>query len=603
MTTVLPDTTTTLLRTTVPTAAVSRILVANRGEIALRIIRAAHDLGIKAVAVYTRADSDADFVDLADDAWLLDGSGAGETYLDVEKILALAKRSGADAIHPGYGYLAENAIFAQSVIDAGLTWIGPPPAAIELLGDKSGARAVAEAVSAPVAPGSDGAVADLTEAAEIADRIGFPVVVKAVHGGGGRGFRACASAADLEAAYTAATREAKAAFGRGECLIEKQIVRPRHIETQCLADAHGNVRVVSTRDCTLQRRNQKIVEEAPAPFLSAEQESIVSEASARLLSHVGYVGAATCEFLLGEDGTIIFMEANARIQVEHTVTEEITGVDLVGWQVRIASGESLPDRFPAVRGHSFQFRINAEDPTTFFPATGTVKNYRAPSGPGVRLDSGIGEDSVVGTDFDPMLAKLVVTGSTRDEALARARRALSEYRIEGVSTLLPLHRVIVSEKAFATDFEVWTNWLETAFDNPLADPQTGDPMSTPTDSFSVVVEVDGRRMTVSVPKDVISDLGHVPSPTVPRRKRNLSSRKGAKIADDSNALNAPMQGTIVSIAVAAGDTVEAGDTLAVIEAMKMEQPLKAGHSGTVSEVLVEAGAAVKTDETILRFTS
>jgi acetyl-CoA/propionyl-CoA carboxylase biotin carboxyl carrier protein len=411
MTTVLPETTTAALNTTVPTAAVRRVLIANRGEIALRIIRAAHDLGIKAVAVYTRADSDADFVDLADDAWLLDGSGAGETYLDVDKILALAKRSGADAIHPGYGYLAENALFAQAVIDAGLTWIGPPPAAIELLGDKSGARTVAEAVDAPVAPGSDGAVADLTEAAEVADRIGYPIVVKAVHGGGGRGFRACASADDLEAAYTAATREAQSAFGRGECLIEKQIVRPRHIETQCLADAHGNVRIVSTRDCTLQRRNQKIIEEAPAPFFSPEQERIVSEASARLLAHVGYVGAATCEFLLGEDGTIIFMEANARIQVEHTVTEEITGVDLVGWQMRIASGETLPDEFPAVRGHSFQFRINAEDPTTFFPATGTVKSYRAPSGPGVRLDSGIGEGSVVGTDFDPMLAKLVVTGS------------------------------------------------------------------------------------------------------------------------------------------------------------------------------------------------
>ena len=600
MTTVLPEASTAPLHTHVPTAAVHRVLIANRGEIALRVIRAAHDLGVKAVAIYTRADSDADFVQLADDAWLLDGSGPGETYLDIDKILALAKRSGADAIHPGYGYLAENALFAQAVIDAGLTWIGPPPAAIELLGDKSGAREVAEAVSAPVAPGSDGAVADLAEAAEVAERIGYPVVIKAVHGGGGRGFRACAAADDLEGAYTAATREALSAFGRGECLIEKQIVRPRHIETQCLADAHGNVRVISTRDCTLQRRNQKIVEEAPAPFLSEEQERIVSDASARVLAHVGYVGAATCEFLLGTDGTIIFMEANARIQVEHTVTEEVTGVDLVGWQLRIASGEELPAEFPAVRGHSIQFRINAEDPTTYFPATGAVKNYRAPSGPGVRLDSGIGEGSVVGTDFDPMLAKLVITGATREQALARARRALAEYRIDGVSTLLPLHRVLVDEPAFSADFGVWTNWLETAFVNPLANPQTGDHMSTATDSFSVVVEVDGRRMTVSVPKDVISDLGHVPSPSVPRRKRSLS-RKGAQLADDSNALNAPMQGTIVSVAVSAGDTVEAGDTLAVIEAMKMEQPLKAGHSGTVSEVLVDTGSAVKSGEAIIRF--
>ncbi|WP_231446703.1 acetyl/propionyl/methylcrotonyl-CoA carboxylase subunit alpha [Brevibacterium zhoupengii] len=600
MTTVLPEQSTAQLHTDVPTAAVRRVLIANRGEIALRIIRAAHDLGVKAIAVYTRADSDADFVHLADDAWLLDGAGPGETYLDIEKILALAKRSGADAIHPGYGYLAENALFAQAVIDAGLTWIGPPPAAIELLGDKSGAREVAEAVSAPVAPGSDGAVVDLAEAAEVAQRIGYPIVIKAVHGGGGRGFRACATAADLETAYTAATREALGAFGRGECLIEKQIVRPRHIETQCLADAHGNVQVLSTRDCTLQRRNQKIVEEAPAPFLDADQESLVTEASIRVLAHVGYVGAATCEFLLGTDGTIIFMEANARIQVEHTVTEEVTGVDLVAWQLRIASGEHLPESFPQVRGHSIQFRINAEDPTTYFPATGTVKNHRAPAGPGVRLDSGIGEGSVVGTDFDPMLAKLIITGADRNQALARARRALDEYRIEGVSTLLPLHRVLVADKAFAQDFEVWTNWLETAFVNPLADPQLGEQMSTATDSFSVVVEVDGRRMTVSVPKDVISDLGHVPSPSVPRRKRSLS-RKGAQLADDSNSLNAPMQGTIVSVSVAAGDTVEAGDTLAVIEAMKMEQPLKAGHSGTISEVLVDTGVSVRSGEPIIRF--
>ncbi|WP_309132500.1 biotin carboxylase N-terminal domain-containing protein [Brevibacterium sp.] len=601
MTTVLPEQT-ALLHTHVPTAAVHRVLIANRGEIALRIIRAAHDMGVKAVAVYTRADSDADFVQLADDAWLLDGAGAGETYLDIDKILALAKRAGADAIHPGYGYLAENALFAQAVIDAGLTWIGPPPAAIELLGDKSGAREVAEAVSAPVAPGSDGAVADVTEAARVAEQIGYPVVIKAVHGGGGRGFRACASADELEAAYTAATREALAAFGRGECLIEKQIVRPRHIETQCLADAHGNVRVLSTRDCTLQRRNQKIVEEAPAPYLSAEQEQIVTEASARVLTHVGYVGAATCEFLLGTDGTIIFMEANARIQVEHTVTEEVTGVDLVAWQLKIASGQRLPDEFPTVRGHSIQFRINAEDPTTFFPATGTVKNYRAPAGPGVRLDSGIGEGSVVGTDFDPMLAKLIVTGADRPQALARAKRALDEYRIDGVSTLLPLHRVLVAEDAFAKDFQVWTNWLETAFVNPLTNPQPGDHMSASVDSFTVVVEVDGRRMTVSVPKDVVSDLGHVPSPSVPRRKRSLR-RKGARLDDDSNALNAPMQGTIVSVAVSPGDSVEAGDTLAVIEAMKMEQPLKAGHAGTVAEVLVAAGSSVKAGEALIRFSA
>ncbi len=391
MTTVLPDETTASLSTHVPTAPVRRILIANRGEIALRIIRAAHDLGLKAIAVYTRADADAEFVSLADDAWTLEGTGAGGDLprhrQDPRPCQALRGRR-----HPPRLRLPRRERPLRPGRHRRRAHLGrASPGAIELLGDKSGAREVAEAVSAPVAPGSDGAVADLAEAAEVAERIGYPVVIKAVHGGGGRGFRACASADDLETAYAAATREALAAFGRGECLIEKQIVHPRHIETQCLADSFGNVRVLSTRDCTLQRRNQKIVEEAPAPFLTEEQERIVTEASIRVLAHVGYVGAATCEFLLGTDGTIIFMEANARIQVEHTVTEEVTGVDLVGWRLRIASGERLPDAFPAVRGHSIQFRINAEDPTTFFPATGTVKNYRAPAGPGVRLDSGIGE--------------------------------------------------------------------------------------------------------------------------------------------------------------------------------------------------------------------
>lgn len=606
-------------RTVEETTGFTRVLIANRGEIALRIVRACKDLGLESVVAYTRADANADFVRLADDAWLLEGEGAAATYLHHDALLSVARRAGAEAVHPGYGYLAENPDFAQAVIDAGLVWVGPPPSAIRTLGDKAGARASALAVDAPIAQGSDGPVADVAEALEVADRIGYPVAVKAVHGGGGRGFRTAANAEELPRAFESASREALAAFGDGSCLLEQQIVNPRHIETQCMVDRTGRVLVASTRDCTLQRRNQKIIEEAPAPFLTAEQERLVTETSQRLLAHVGYVGAATCEFLLGTDGRISFMEANARIQVEHTVTEEVTGVDLVAWQLRIAAGETLPEAFPSPRGHALEFRINAEDAAAgFFPATGTVETYEVPSGPGVRLDSGVRAGSVVGVDFDPMLAKLVVTGENRAQALARARRALAEFELTGVQTLLPLHRALVDEPAFTEDFTVSTLWLQSDFmprftsEGSVTDaPTPGRSGTDPHDDSSgetvdVVVEVDGHRMTVKVPATLAAPGaaptgGTADSPAAARRARRARHHRSAARTDDSPQLVSPMQATVVSVDVAPGDTVSTGDRLAVIEAMKMEQPLTATHDATVKAVLVSAGDGVKSGQVLVEF--
>jgi acetyl-CoA/propionyl-CoA carboxylase, biotin carboxylase, biotin carboxyl carrier protein len=575
------------------------VFIANRGEIALRVVRACHDLGLRAAAAYTAPDSESDFVRLADDAWLLEGIGPAATYLNISQLIDLARKAGADAVHPGYGYLAESPDFAQAVLDAGLVWVGPPPAAIARLGDKAGARAVAEAVDAPITQGSGGAVTDTAEALQIAERIGYPVAIKAVYGGGGRGFRTAADAGELPAALESASREALKAFGRSECLLEQQIVEPRHIETQCLADSAGRIHVVSTRDCTLQRRNQKIVEEAPAPMLTEEQETVLAEASRNILRHVGYVGAATCEFLLGGDGTMTFMEVNARIQVEHTVTEEVTGVDLVAWQLRIAAGDTLPETLPAPRGHAIEFRINAEDAFRgFFPATGRITRFIPPAGPGIRLDSGVDTGTEVGTDFDPMLAKLIVTGETRRQALARARRALDEFVVDGVRTLIPLHRSLVDEPAFAVDFTVSTHWLQseymTKFDTP-EDSMT--PHAQPAeDVIDIVVEVEGHRMTVKVP----ADLARPAAPGAQPRRGGLR-RRGSQREDSSPVLAAPMQGTIVSVDVAPGDTVSAGDRLAVIEAMKMEQPLTATHQATIARVLVEPGASVRAGAALVEF--
>ncbi|WP_349828672.1 acetyl/propionyl/methylcrotonyl-CoA carboxylase subunit alpha [Brevibacterium litoralis] len=591
----------------------SRVLVANRGEIALRIIRACRDLGLESVALYTRPDAEADFVGLADDAWLLPGDNAAATYLDIDAVLGIAARSGAQAVHPGYGYLSESPEFARAVIDAGLVWVGPDPEAIRTLGDKSGARASALAVDAPVTRGSDGPVRDADHALEIAEQIGYPVAVKAVHGGGGRGFRTAANATELPAAFESASREAQAAFGDGTCLLEQQIVQPRHVETQCMADGTGRVLVASTRDCTLQRRNQKILEEAPAPFLTEEQITTLEETSKRLLAHVGYKGAATCEFLLDRQGRLFFMEANARIQVEHTVTEEITGVDLVAWQLRIALGETLPEAFPAPRGHALQFRVNAEDPDKgFFPATGTITRFRAPSGPGVRLDSGVRTGSEVGTTFDPMLAKLIVTGEDRPQAIARARRALREFELEGVTTLLGLHAELLDEPAFAEDLSVSTLWLQEEF-VPAREARKkdkapaghtgaeGEPTVPPVD---VVVEVDGHRMTVTLPGELAAGgKNGQGTQAAPRKARRGLRRKGAVRTDDSPVLTAPMQANLVTVDVAPGDTVEVGDRLCVIEAMKMEQPLEATHAGTVKAVPAAVGTSVKAGTVLVEFES
>lgn len=580
--------------------AVSRVLIANRGEIALRIIRACHDLGLQAIALYTSADANADYVELADDAWLLPGTTAAETYLDIPGLLDVAKRAGAQAVHPGYGYLSESPEFAQAVLDAGLVWVGAPPAAISRLGDKAGAREVAQLVGAPVTVGSNGPVESAAEALEAAEHIGYPVAIKAVYGGGGRGFRTAANAVELPDALAAAAREAKAAFGRSECLVEQQIVKPRHVETQCMADGTGKVLVASTRDCTLQRRNQKVIEEAPAPQLSADQVQTITEASQNILAEVGYVGAATCEFLLGADGRLSFMEANARIQVEHTVTEEVTGVDLVTWQLRVAAGRALPEAFPAPHGHAIQFRINAENPAqNFFPATGTISRLREPAGPGIRMDSGVHNGTVVGTAFDPMLAKLIVSGEDRGQALARARRALKEYVLDGVATLLPLHRALVATPAFTEDFDVFTTWLETSFmpgfEAPEVTPGTESPADATTD---VIVEVDGHRLTVKVPEELTRAAASTPRRSVGTRSLR---RKGSNKVDDAAALLAPMQGTIVSVDVNQGDAVKPGDKLAVIEAMKMEQPLQATHAATISQINVGAGDSVRAGSPIVTF--
>ena len=579
---------------------VRRVLIANRGEIALRIVRACRDLGIASVAAYTAADAQALFVSLADDAYRLDGTGAAETYLSIPTMIELAHRAGADAVHPGYGYLAESGEFATAVAEAGLTWVGPTASAIDALGDKAGARAVAQAVGAPVPQGSAGPVESIREALDVAEEIGYPVAIKAVHGGGGRGFRTAADAQGLPAAFEAASREAKAAFGRGECLIEQQIIRPRHVETQCLADAHGRVLVVSTRDCTMQRRNQKVLEEAPAPGLTDEQEQLLEDASVNILRHVGYVGAATCEFLVGADGRITFMEANARIQVEHTITEEVAGVDLVAWQLRIAAGAALPESFPAPRGHAFQFRINAEDPTHgFVPVCGTITRYREPSGPGVRMDSGIATGTVVGTDFDPMLAKLIVWGPDRESALARSRRAIDEFALEGLPTLLPLHRSLTDSAEFAgPELRVSTRWLEEDFMPAWSAerlPQPSGDSEAPAEQVDVVVEVDGHRLVVGVPASLAA-----PSARPSSRSRRVT-RRGTKAAAASGTLTAPMQGTIVAVDVSPGDQVTAGDRLAVIEAMKMEQPLTAAHDAVVLSVVVGPGAGVRSGDVLVEF--
>ena len=569
------------------------VLIANRGEIAVRIIRACRDAGLTSTAVYADPDRDALHVRFADQAYALDGTTAAETYLDIAKIIDIAQRSGADAVHPGYGFLSENADFAQAVIDAGLTWIGPPPHAIRSLGDKVSARHIAQRAGAPQVPGTPDPVPDADAVVAFARQYGLPIAIKAAFGGGGRGMKVARTLDEIPELYESAVREAVAAFGRGECFVERYLDSPRHVETQCLADAEGNVVVVSTRDCSLQRRHQKLVEEAPAPFLTEHQRDDLYAASKAILREAGYVNAGTCEFLIGTDGTISFLEVNTRLQVEHPVSEEVTGIDLVREQFRIAEGGVLDYPDPEISGHSIEFRINGEDPGRgFLPAPGVLTTWDPPSGPGVRLDAGFRAGDVIGGNFDSLLAKLIVTGRDRAEALERSRRALREFQIDGIATALTFHQVVVDDSAFAPadptePFRVHTRWIETEFDNQIP-PYAGTVQSDAEEVARerVVVEVDGKRIEVSVP----AGFGSAPAKVGPAPKRGKRTKSGGSASGDD--VTAPMQGTIVKVEVSDGSTVAEGDLIVVLEAMKMEQPITAHKAGTVNGLNAQAGATV-----------
>jgi acetyl-CoA/propionyl-CoA carboxylase biotin carboxyl carrier protein len=568
---------------------VRSVLIANRGEIAVRVVRACRDAGLGSVAVYADGDRDAPHVRLADQAIALDGATAAQTYLRVDKILAAAARTGADAVHPGYGFLAENADAAQQVVDAGLIWIGPPPAAIRDLGDKVRAREIARRVGAPLTPGTVTPAASADEIVEFAREHGLPVAIKAAYGGGGRGLKVARALAEIPALFESATREAVAAFGRGECFAERFLDRPRHVEAQVLADRHGTVLVLGTRDCSLQRRHQKLVEEAPAPFLTDGQRAAIHDAAAAVCREVGYVGAGTVEFLVAADGSVSFLEVNPRLQVEHPVTEETTGVDLVRAQLRVAAGERLDPRASSPHGHSIQFRLNAEDPGRgFLPSTGTVTGLRLPAGPGVRVDSGIEVGSAVTGAFDSLLAKVIVTGATRAEALARARRALAETAIDGVATTLPFHRLVVADDSFVDEpFRVHTGWIESEWSAEVPPYDGLAPADEPGARTTVVVEVDGRRLEVSLPAG-FAPTGPPAGGAVTRRRSSTRASAGPS----GDALTSPMQGTIVKVAVSEGDTVAEGDLVVVLEAMKMEQPLYAHRAGVIGALTAEVGATV-----------
>ncbi|MFE9767155.1 acetyl/propionyl/methylcrotonyl-CoA carboxylase subunit alpha [Streptomyces sp. NPDC005808] len=577
-----------------------KVLIANRGEIAVRVARACRDAGIASVAVYADPDRDASHVRAADEAFALGGDTPATSYLDVAKVLQAAKDSGADAIHPGYGFLSENADFAQAVLDAGLVWIGPPPQAIRDLGDKVAARHIAQRAGAPLVAGTPDPVSGSDEVVAFAEQHGLPIAIKAAFGGGGRGLKVARTLEEVPELYDSAVREAVAAFGRGECFVERYLDKPRHVETQCLADSHGNVVVVSTRDCSLQRRHQKLVEEAPAPFLSDAQVAELYTSSKAILKEAGYVGAGTVEFLVGTDGTISFLEVNTRLQVEHPVTEEVAGIDLVREMFRIADGEALGYGDPELRGHSFEFRINGEDPGRgFLPAPGTVTVFDPPSGPGVRLDAGVEAGSVIGPAWDSLLAKLIVTGATREQALQRAARALGEFTVEGMATAIPFHRAVVKDPAFAPEltgstepFTVHTRWIETEFVNEI--PAFTAPTDTETDEEpgreTVVVEVGGKRLEVSLPYSLGMSLARTGLAAGAKPKRRAAKKSGPVASGDT--LASPMQGTIVKVAVEEGQEVKEGDLVVVLEAMKMEQPLNAHKSGTIMGLTAEVGASL-----------
>ncbi|MEY4469083.1 MAG: hypothetical protein RLZZ87_407 [Actinomycetota bacterium] len=558
-----------------------RVLIANRGEIALRVIRACKDHGLESVAMYSEEDRDALHVKNADFAYSLEGVVAKDTYLNIPKIIALAKQAEADAVHPGYGFLSENADFAQAVIDAGLIWIGPPPAAISALGDKVSARRIAAAAGAPLVAGTKDPVETADEVIAFAKEHGLPVAIKAAFGGGGRGLKVARTMEEIPELYASAVREAIAGFGRGECFVERYLDKPRHVETQVLADKFGNAVVVSTRDCSLQRRHQKLVEEAPAPFLTDAQNEELYRSSKAIMKEAGYVGAGTCEFLVGLDGTISFLEVNTRLQVEHPVSEEVTGIDLVRQQFRIAMGEELGFEDPVIRGHSIEFRINGEDPgRSFLPAPGRITEWQIPTGPGVRVDAGFRKGDVIGGNFDSLLAKLIVTGATREEAIQRSRRALAEFEIQGLATALPFHRAILEDSNYTENFKVYTSYIENEFVNEIP-AYASEPIDTQTRAAAekLVAEVNGKRFEILV---------HAPEPVVKRHRAKQASASGAS----GDGLPSPMQGTVVKIAVEEGQSVEAGDLIIVLEAMKMEQPLNAHKSGVIKNLKAVVGETV-----------
>ncbi len=558
-----------------------RVLIANRGEIALRVIRACKDHGLESVAMYSEEDRDALHAQSADFAYSLNGTVAKDTYLNIPKIIALAKESGADAVHPGYGFLSENAHFAQAVLDAGLIWIGPPPAAISALGDKVSARRIAAKAGAPLVAGTKDPVTGHEEVVAFAKEHGLPVAIKAAFGGGGRGLKVARTMEEIPELYASAVREAIAGFGRGECFVERYLDKPRHVETQVLVDKHGHAVVVSTRDCSLQRRHQKLVEEAPAPFLTDAQNEELYRSSKAIMKEAGYIGAGTCEFLVGLDGTISFLEVNTRLQVEHPVSEEVTGIDLVREQFRIAMGESLGFDDPVIRGHSIEFRINGEDPgRSFLPAPGRITAWNIPTGPGVRVDAGFRNGDVIGGNFDSLLAKLIVTGATRKEAIQRARRALAEFEVGGLATAIPFHRAIVEDPAYTEDFKVYTSYIENEFKNEIsAFESSAAEIQTRVAAEKLVAEVNGKRFEILV---------HAPEPVVKRHRAKQSSGGGST----GTGLSSPMQGTVVKIAVEEGQSVEAGELIIVLEAMKMEQPLNAHKSGVIKNLKAVIGETV-----------
>ena len=564
-----------------------RVLIANRGEIAVRVIRACSDHGLESVAIYSDEDRNSLHAQMATHAYALGGVTAASTYLNIPRIIEVAKQSGADAVHPGYGFLSENALFAQSVIDAGLIWIGPPPAAIKALGDKVSARKIAAKAGAPLVAGTADPVDNADEIIAFAKEHGLPVAIKAAHGGGGRGLKIAHTLEEIPEAFASAVREAIAGFGRGECFVERYLEKPRHVETQVLVDKSGHAVVVSTRDCSLQRRHQKLVEEAPAPFLSEKQIEELYRSSKAIMKEAGYIGAGTCEFLIGVDGTISFLEVNTRLQVEHPVSEEVTGIDLVRQQFRIAMGENLGFDDPEIRAHSFEFRINGEDPgRSFLPAPGRITQWQIPTGPGVRVDAGFRNGDTIGGNFDSLLAKLIVTGATREEAVQRARRALAEFNVGGLATALPFHRAIMNDPAFTKEFNVYTSYIENEFNNeipPFA--QSALESQTHAAAEHLVTEINGKRFEIFV---------HAPEPVHKRHR----AKQGASGASTGTALTSPMQGTVVKIAVEDGQKVEVGELIFVLEAMKMEQPLTAHRSGVISNLSAVIGETVSSGSTL-----